>query len=133
DSRVRCVESPGSEARCPSPRMGCMIPRNAHLRILGLALVACVAIAVIACGNGAPAGSSSGPPAAPVGKIVHGIKADAKVKGTDALVFDPNSAKVSVNGVVEFDNSGSVFHNITFPGHDDLNDANFAGGGTWQI
>jgi plastocyanin len=103
-----------------------------HLRVLAAGLGICLAIGVIACGNGPPQGSpsSSGPP---VGTIVHNVPADTMVMATDGLVFTPVSATVKVGGVLEFNNSGSVFHNITFAGHGELDQPNFPGGATWEI
>ena len=48
-------------------------------------------------------------------------------------MFAPTSVSVKVGGILEFDNSGSVLHNIKFDGHSDLDDVDFRGGATWQI
>jgi plastocyanin len=92
----------------------------------------CAAIVAVACGNGPPQGSqtASGPP---VGSVVRNMPADTTVKAEDSLVFSPASASVKLGGILEFENTGSVFHNVTFPDHSDITTSNFPGGATWEI
>ena len=105
---------------------------GATRRWVTLAVGVCLAGGAVACGNGPPRGSqtSSGPP---IGTVVRNMQADTTVHATDALVFSPTSVNVKVGGILEFDNTGSVFHNVKFDGHSDLDDLNFTGGATWQI
>ena len=112
---------------------GAVKPRITHLRLVVAGIGICAVIGLIACGNGPPAGQSSGAAGPPVGTVVHNQTADTTVMATDSLVFDPSSVSVKVGGVLEFKNGGSVFHNVTFPDHSDLDDPNFPGGSTWQV
>lgn len=97
-----------------------------------LGIGVCLAVGAVACGNGPPHGSQK-PGGSPIGTVVRDMPADATVKATDSLLFSPTSITVKVGGVLEFDNSGSVFHNVTFTDHSDLDDSNFPGGAKWQI
>jgi plastocyanin len=108
-----------------------------HLRTLAAGLGACVAIGLFACGNGQPGGGSSGPPAACNGSAAVsslGI-ATMTVQATDNLVFDPASSTAAVGDVVEFKNTGSVVHTVTFEDNNDgcLTDNTLAPGATWQV
>jgi plastocyanin len=100
--------------------------------VLAAGIGVCLVIGVIACGNGPPQGSST-PSGPPIGMVVHNVPADATVMATDGLVFTPELTSVKVGGVLQFNNTGSVFHNITFTGHGQLDDSSFSGGATWEI
>src|ERR1017187_7459541 len=109
-----------------------------HLRTLAAGLGVCVAIGLFACGNGQPGGGgSSGPPAACNGSAsVSSLgTATITVQATDNLVFDPASSNAGVGDVVEFKNTGSVVHTVTFQDNNDacLTDNTLAPGATWEV
>jgi plastocyanin len=85
--------------------------------------VACLGVAssllFAACGNGPPAGiggtsGGTGGGGGDVGSKVTGQTAATSVKENDTLKFAPASVTVKSGDVVEWDNSGSVAHNVTF-------------------
>ena len=97
----------------------------------------CVAIALIACGNGVPGGGTS-----PGGGKCDGSAAASSlgtanmtIDATDNLVFSPASSTAQVGEVVEFKNTGSVEHNVTFQDNNDgcLTDATLDPGASWQV
>src|ERR1039458_1033918 len=108
-----------------------------HLRTLAAGLGVCVAIGLFACGNGQPGGGSSGPPAACNGSAAVSSLGTATmtVQATDNLVFDPASSNAAVGDVVEFKNTGSVVHTVTFQDNNDacLTDNTLAPGATWEV
>lgn len=99
----------------------------------GLALAAGLA----ACGNGPPAGSggsSSGGGGCTSGTAGASLgKASVKVDATDQLQFSPTAQSVKTGQVVEWDNTGSVLHNITFDNPSCFTDSSFQPGGKWQV
>jgi len=98
----------------------------------------CVAIALIACGNGVPGGGTgpSGSTKCNGSAAVSGLgTAGMTIDATDNLVFAPASSTAQVGEVVEFKNTGSVEHNVTFQDSDDgcLTDAALDPGASWQV
>ncbi len=97
----------------------------------------CVAIAVIACGNGVPGGGPTGSGGTCNGSAsVSGLgTATMTVDATDNLVFSPASSTAQVGQIVEFKNTGSVEHNVTFQDNNDgcLTDATLDPGASWQV
>lgn len=87
-----------------------------------------MALALSACGNGPPpnaqapgaentqttGGGGGGGGGASFAETVSGQPAVQTVKETDSLKFDPSSISVKVGDVVEWVNSSSVPHNVTF-------------------
>lgn len=108
-----------------------------HLRTLAAGLGVCVAIGVIACGNGQPGGGPSGAPAACNGSAAASTLGTPTVtiQATDNLVFVPDSSPAAVGDVIEFKNTGSVVHTVTFQDTNDacLTDNTLAPGATWQV
>jgi len=108
-----------------------------HLRTLAAGMGVCIAIALIACGNGNPNQST--------GTGTGTCNGTAKVSGlgtvgmtiqaTDNLVFVPASSSASVGQVVEFKNTGSVPHTVTFQDNNDgcLTDDSLNPGATWDV
>jgi plastocyanin len=112
--------------------------RFTHLRTLAAGLGVCVAIGLFACGNGAPTSSSSGAPAACNGSAavtLTGTGSPTEVDATDNLVFVPDSSPAAIGQVVEFKNTGSVVHTVTFQDNNDscLSDPTLAPGATWSV
>ena len=105
-----------------------------RLRLLVLGAGASLALGVVACGNGAPAASGSGGGAACPGtaSASGGASPDVNVQATDALQFTPNTSTVKVGQVIQWKNTGSVLHNITFD-QGCLNDGAFSPGASWSI
>lgn len=94
------------------------------------------AAALVACGNGVPqsssgggggGGSSAGTAGASLGT------AAVKVDATDALQFAPVSQTAAVGQIVEWTNTGSVAHTVTFDTESSLSDSTLAPGGTWEV
>jgi plastocyanin len=109
-----------------------------HLRILALGLGVCVAIAMIACGNGNPNPSSSGPGggSCPGSAKASGLGTVAMtIAATDALIFDPATSTAPVGQVIEFKNTGTVAHTVTFQDSNDscLTDDTLNPGATWDV
>ena len=55
-----------------------------------------------------------------------------KVQANDQLQFSPTSSTAKVGQVVQWSNTGSVLHNITFD-QGCLTDTAFQPGGTWSV
>jgi plastocyanin len=108
-----------------------------HLRTLAAGLGVCVAIGVFACGNGQPGGgtSSSAGPCNGSAAVSSLGTATMTVQATDNLVFVPASSSAAVGDVIEFKNTGSVVHTVTFQDNNDacLTDNTLAPGATWQV
>lgn len=106
-----------------------------RFRLVMLGAGATLAIGIAACGNGAPPSSSSGaggggncPGTASAG----GGTGDVKVSANDQLQFAPATETAKVGQAVQWNNVGSVLHNITFD-QGCLTDTAFQPGGTWTI
>jgi plastocyanin len=104
-----------------------------------MTLAALGATGIVACGNGAPESSSSGP--GPGGCSVGSAGASnlgsaaTKVQATDQLQFSPASQTAKVGQVVQWSNTGSVPHTITFDASNAqcLNDQLINPGSTWEV
>jgi plastocyanin len=101
-----------------------------RFRPLVLAAGASLAAGLAGCGNGPPESSSATCTAGTAGASL-GTPA-VKVAATDALTFVPPAGSAKVSDVIEWDNTGTVLHNITFDECPSLNDDQFAPGGKWQ-
>jgi plastocyanin len=108
-----------------------------HLRTLAAGLGVCVAIGLFSCGNGPPAGSSTGPPAACNGSAaVSSLGSPTMtIAATDNLVFVPDSSSAATGNIIEFKNTGSVTHTVTFQDSNDgcLTDNTLPSGATWEV
>jgi len=113
--------------------------RFTHLRTLAAGLGVCVAIGLFACGNGTPESSSGGGGSTPcngsAAVTMTGTGSPTMVAATDNDVFVPDSTSAVVGQVVEFQNTGSQVHTVTFGDKNDscLTDATFAPGATWEV
>src|SRR5487761_333293 len=109
-----------------------------HLRTLAAGLGVCVAIGVFACGNGPPGGGPTGSTvcngSAAVSSLGTATPANT-IQATDNLVFVPDSSSAAVGDVIEFKNTGSVGHTVTFQDNNDAcrTDNTLAPGATWQV
>jgi len=108
---------------------------NARIGVAGLGVA--TALLFSACGNGPPPGSGGGGGAGggggDVGSPTSGATAATKVQETDALKFNPASSSVKVGDVVEWDNSSSVAHNVTFDAYSNITSSNLNSGDTYQV
>jgi plastocyanin len=106
-----------------------------HLRTLAVGMGVCVAIALIGCGNGAPTSSTGTSGPCPGKTAASGLGTVAEtVDATDDLVFVPATSTLGVGQVIEFKNTGSVEHTVTFSGSMAcLSDDTLDPGATWDV
>ena len=106
-----------------------------RLRPLVFPAGASLAIALAACGNGPPGGGGGGGGggACPGSAGVSLGSAAVQVSATDQLQFSPSSSSVKVGQVIQWTNTGSVLHNITFDEASCLSDSAFQPQANWQI
>jgi len=108
-----------------------------RFRPMAAGAAAVLALGLAACGNGPPAASgsssSSGGGCSAGTAGVNLGSAAVKVAATDQLQFSPSSSSAKVGQIVQWDNSGTVLHNITFDSQPCLTDSSFQPGGKWQI
>ena len=90
-------------------------------------------IAVSACGNGAPTTGGGG--GGTVGKAAaSGLgPATTTVQATANLTFAPDTSTVKVGTVLQWTNTGSVPHNVTFDAYADLTSPTLQQNDTWQV
>jgi len=95
----------------------------------------CLALAAMsACDNGSGTGTNmpgSGPPVGTAG--VNLGTPSVHIAATDQLVFSPATQTVGVGQIVEWTNTGTVVHTITFDAYPYLSDPTLAPGGTWEV
>jgi len=103
-------------------------------------VVATVGLTVLlaACGNGPPPDTTSTTTATPgpvVGTVVTApTTVAAKVIASDKLMFAPETTTVKAGGVVQWSNTGTAPHTITFADpYGYLSDATFPAGKTYAI
>jgi plastocyanin len=107
---------------------------NHPLRTLACGVGTCAVIALVSgCSGGSPTPSQTAcnGTAAASGLGTVAVTIDA----TDNLVFVPASASTSVGDVVEFKNTGTVAHDVTFQDNNDgcLSDATLNPGSKWEV
>lgn len=81
----------------------------------------------------ASSSTSSGATAAGPGQQVQGQTAAVKVQETDQLKFNPASQTVKAGQVVEWDNSSSVAHNVTFDSDQSITSDTMNSGDKYQV
>lgn len=109
---------------------------KARIGVAGLGVT--VALLFSACGNGPPpgtggSGGSGGGGGGDVGSKATGATAVATVKETDDLKFNPNKSGVKVGDVLEWDNSSSVAHNVTFDAYSSITSDTMSAGDKFQV
>jgi plastocyanin len=94
-----------------------------------LARLALLPLGAAACGGGAIS-----PSARAIG-IAGGNLGAATViiSATDQNVFDPVVQNATVGEIIEWENIGSVTHNLVFPDDLSISDPVLAGGGVWKV
>jgi plastocyanin len=108
------------------------------LQVLALSAGAAALITLAGCGtSNTPATSSGGGSGTcPGTAAVSGLgTVAATIDATDALIFVPGSTTAHTGDVIEFKNTGSVAHTVTFQGGNDgcLTDETLAPGSTWEV
>ena len=87
---------------------------------------------IAACGGSSASSSSSAAPASAVGGASLGSPSQT-VKATDSLDFEPASITAKVGDVVQWTNTGTMPHNITFDTAASADDTAFGPGNTWEV
>jgi plastocyanin len=106
-----------------------------RLRMLALALGSIGMMGIVGCGSGNTGPTKSGGVCNGTA-AVSGLGTPAvTINATDDLVFDPASSTATVGQVVEFKNTGSVMHTVTFQDNNDgcLTDSALNPGSTWDV
>jgi plastocyanin len=104
--------------------------RNHHLLIVGLVL----AVGLVACGGGGSSPTTTSAPAASVGNAGANLgSATVKVSATTQLTFDPAMQTAHVGDIIQWSNTGSVMHTVTFDSEPSLSDPSLAPGGVWEV
>ncbi len=88
--------------------------RMKRFRPLALGAGASLTLGLVGCGNGPPGGSGSGGNTCTAGTLVSSGAAQVKVDANDNLQFSPASDNAKVGQIVQWTNSGTVAHTITF-------------------
>jgi plastocyanin len=57
----------------------------------------------------------------------------ANISATDQLAFDPPTVTAKTGGVIQWANTGSTAHNVTFDGQPSLTSGTLQKGDTWQV
>lgn len=108
-----------------------------HRRIFAFGIGISAVTAFVACGSSNTPTNTGGSTATCNGSAaVSGLGTPAvTIDATDDLLFVPASASAHVGDVVEFKNTGSVAHTVTFQGSDDgcLTDDTLAPAATWDV
>ncbi len=88
---------------------------------------------VTAAPSAAPSAGGTSGAAGAVGQVVTGQTAAKTVKQSDSLKFNPTSVTVKTGDVVEWDNSGSIAHNVTFDQYSAITSDTMNGGDKYQV
>ena len=109
--------------------------RMKRFRPLALGAGASLTLGLVGCGNGPPGGSGSGGNTCTAGTLVSSGAAQVKVDANDNLQFAPASDNAKVGQIVQWTNSGTVAHTITFDSSNAscLSDSQIAPGASWGV
>jgi plastocyanin len=89
-------------------------------------------VCLAACGGGTSPGSGT-PPAASVGVAGANLGTPTiKIAATGQLTFDPAMTTAHVGDIIQWSNTGSVEHTITFDSQSSLSDPSLDPGGIWE-
>jgi amicyanin len=123
----------GQQAR-PSQRVPGGTFDVTRIRSIATASALGLALVLSACGNGPPDLGNAVPGAATVGTAGTNLgTATVKVDATADLKFNPNASKLKAGDVIQWTNSGSVPHNVTFDSDQSLTSQTLQQGDTWQV
>lgn len=99
-----------------------------------LLLVGGASALLAACGGGGSTSSSSSNGGGGAGSAGANLgTATVKIDATDKLQFSPTSSTAHVGDIVEWTNSGTVQHTVTFDTQQSLSDPSLTPGGTWEV
>lgn len=102
-----------------------------------LLIAAGATVVVAACGGGGSSSSSSSSSSGGGGGVgTAGANigtAAVKVDANDKLAFAPASSTAHVGDVIQWTNSGTVPHTVTFDQYSSLSDPTLAPGATWEV
>ena len=102
-------------------------------RLLHVCIGGCTLYALTACGNGTSSTSAaSGGPTIGAAGVRLGTPA-VHVAATDQLQFSPSTQTLHVGDIVEWMNTGTVEHTVTFDSQPYLSDPTLQPGATWEI
>ena len=99
---------------------------------LGLMLM----LGLVACGGSTTSGSSSNssPASVSVGTAAVSLgTAAVRISATGQLTFDPAMQTAHVGDIIQWTNTGSVMHTITFDTQPSLSDPTLQPGATWEV
>lgn len=108
-------------------------------RLRSIAVIAAIGLALMisGCGNGPPdvAGVGPGGGGTTIGKgAPTGIGTPAKmVSATSNLTFDPTAVTVKTGQVIQWTDTSSVPHNVTFDNNPEVTSKDMGQGDTWQV
>ena len=105
--------------------------RTAHLA--DLARVASGAPVPTVSAGALPSAAATSSGASGPGTVVQGQTAAFKDKQTDQLQFSPTSVTIKAGDVLEWDNTGSIAHNVTFDSYPTITSDTMNGGDTFQV
>jgi plastocyanin len=107
------------------------VKRHGQILMLSVAFVG--VLALTGCDNGAGAATASSSSGPPVGSAGVNLGAPSvHVAATDQLTFSPADATLQVGQIVEWANTGSVTHTVTFTNYPYLSDPTLAPV-TWEV
>jgi len=96
-----------------------------------LVLAAALLAALAACGESSSSSSSGGATVGTAGANLG--TAAVKITAGDGLKFDPAQQSAKVGDIIEWSNTGTVTHTVTFDSQSSLSDPSLNQGGTWQV
>jgi plastocyanin len=98
-----------------------------------LAFGVTLTLGLAACG-GSTASSNSSPPSVSVGTAAVSLgTAAVMISATGQLTFDPAMQTAHVGDIIQWTNTGSVAHTITFDTAPALSDPSLQPGATWEV
>lgn len=108
--------------------------RLARRRLIAIVLGGCaISAAAAACGNGGVGPSNAaGSPVVGTAGVSLGTPA-VRIAATDQLQFAPSTQALHVGDVIQWTNTGTVAHTVTFDSQPYLSDPTLAPGATWEI
>ena len=109
--------------------------RMKRFRPLAVGAGASLTLGLAACGNGPPGGGSSGGNTCTAGSLVSSGTAQTTIDANDQLQFVPASDTAKVGQIVQWTNSGTVAHTVTFDSANAscLTDPQIAPGASWEV
>jgi len=100
-----------------------------------------VAVGLTACGSSSPSSgvqgaSTSSSSSSSSGAGAAGVNLGSptvQISATDALKFVPTEQTAHVGDVIQWTNTASVTHTVTFDSFPSLSDPTLSSGGTWEV